>query len=645
MKKNGVLIFFYLISIFSIEAQSSTWDIVKQMGRGINLGNTLSAPTEGNWAPIVYEQYFTDVAIEGFSNVRIPIDFFGTRTSGNTTQWSTQADSSGDYDGDVTDFLVSVAYLDRIETVANWSLDRGLYTVIDFHGADLKAEFLNSFNSKSASFTHPTSAKRAADLMKFKSIWIQIANRLKTHPSSLIFEVVNEPYFEVSAQDMDIINLAIIEAIRSTGGNNLTRPIIITGGTLTSYQAPTTIGAEVLSSDLNLIASFHYYIPFNFTSSSTSNNNDFNWGTPNDKSTVNTHFNSVKTWSEINNIPITLGEFGADNEGGYNYQIGVYGDNGGPVNSDRVEYHRYIAEQAINRGFSFSAWCSGNKSNKTIHLRTDNPTTSNAVSGVWVEDVKEALLADGTWPECYGPTSGQIILNPDFECGISSNWNFITLGAASATISETSTSVFNGNFAARIEVSGSDTYNKVLLSNIEYQQDLTNKKITIGCYAKSPTSGTSFKLRIKSEDNNSMTNSDYTASSAFSLSTTYNYYSFEYIVPQNTTSVQAQVLMGEEVGIYFLDAFDVLVEDYTLGEHSPPLDLEFRISPNPVKENLYLNTNHKILWVKIYDILGHLILAQKQTHSADVSNLSKGLYIVKVKFENGTTLAKKFVKN
>jgi endoglucanase len=645
MIKNRLLIFLCLLSISLVNAQTSSWDIVQEMGRGINLGNTLTAPIEGNWAPVVYEQYFIDVANEGFSNVRIPIDFFGDRTSGATNLWSTDADTAGDFNGTITDYLVTDAYLDRVETVVNWSLDQGLYTIIDFHGAELKSEFLETFNLESTNYSHPTSAKRAADLMKFKSIWIQIANRFINHSSVLIFEVVNEPYFEVSAQEMDEINLMIIEAIRSTGGSNSTRPIIITGGTSTSYQAPTAIGDEVLSSDSNLIASFHYYIPFNFTSSSSSNNNDFNWGTANDKSTVNTHFNSVKTWSETNNIPITLGEFGADNEGGYNYQTGVYGDNGGPVNSDRVEYHRYIAEQAINRGFSFSAWCSGNKSNKTIHLRTDNPTTSNAVTGVWVEDVKEALLADGTWPECYGPTSGQIILNPDFECGISSNWNFITLGAASATISETSTSVFNGNFAARIEVSGSDTYNKVLLSNIEYQQDLTNKKITIGCYAKSPTSGTSFKLRIKSEDNNSMTNSDYTASSAFSLSTMYNYYSFEYIVPQNTTSVQAQVLMGEEVGTYFLDAFDVLVEDYTLGVHSTPLDLEFRISPNPVKENLYLNTNHKILWVKIYDILGHLILAQKQTHSADVSNLSKGVYIVKVKFENGTTLAKKFVKN
>ena len=643
MKKNRVLIFLCLISVFSISAQTSTWDIVKQMGRGINLGNTLSAPVEGNWAPVVYEQYFIDVANEGFSNVRIPIDFFGDRTSGATNEFSTDANSADEFNLNVSDFTVTDTHLDRVETVVNWSLDQGLYTIIDFHGAELKSEFLETFNLESTNYSHPTSAKRAADLMKFKSIWIQISNRFINHPSTLIFEVVNEPYFEVSAQEMDEINLLIIEAIRSTGGNNSTRPIIITGGTLTSYQAPTAIGAAVLNSDSNLIASFHYYIPFNFTSSSTSNNNDFNWGTTNDKSTVNTHFESVKTWSETNNIPITLGEFGADNEGGYNYQTGVYGNNGGPVNSDRVEYHRYIAEQAINRGFSFSAWCSGNKSNKTIHLRTDHPTTSNAVTGVWVEDVKEALLADGTWPECYGPTLDQIILNPDFECGVTSNWNFITLGTVSATISETSTSFFSGNYAARIEVSGSDTYNKVILSNIGYQQDLTNQKITIGCYAKSPTSGTSFKLRIKSEDN--MTNSDYTASPAFSLSTSFDYYSFEYVVPQNTTSVQVQVLMGEDVGIYFLDAFDVLVEDYTLGVNLSSLNLEFKISPNPVRDNLYLNTNHKISLVKIYDMLGHLILTQIATQSIAVESLSKGVYIVKVKFENGAILTKKFVKN
>ena len=642
-KSKTGLIFLFIWSVITAFSQTSTWDIVEQMGRGINLGNTLSAPVEGNWAPVVYEQYFIDVADAGFSNIRIPVDFFGSRTTEDgISLWSNNANTVEEYDGSVTDFLVSETYLDRVETVVNWSLGQGLYTVIDFHGAELKAEFLETFNIQSNNYSHPTSAKRAADLMKFKSIWLQIANRFVNAPSTLIFEVVNEPYFEVSAQEMDEINLMIIEAIRSTGGNNSVRPIIITGGTLNSYEAPTTIGAAVLNSDANLIASFHYYIPFNFTSSSTAENDDFNWGTVSDKSTVNSHFSSVKTWSENNNIPVTLGEFGADNEGGYNYQTGVYGSNGGPANSDRVEYHRYIAEQAINRGFSFSAWCAGNKSNKTIHLRTDNPSTSNADTGIWVEDVKDALLADGIWPECYGPSSGQIILNPDFECGITSNWTFNTFGSAVATILENTSSVYSGISAARIDVTASDTYNKVVLSNINYQQDLTNKKITIGGYAKSPTFGTSFKFRIKSKDN--LNDTLYTASSAFSLSSSYGYYSFEYLVPQNTTSVQVQVLMGEDVGIYFLDSFNVFVEDYSLGFNSPPLDLELKLYPNPVKENLFFNTNHEISHVEIYDITGRLIVSKKRTNLIAFNHLPSGVYIAKVEFENGVILEKKFVK-
>ena len=230
------------------------------MGRGINLGNTLSAPVEGNWAPIVHEQYFVDLAEAGFSNVRIPADFFGSRTNGQTSVWSTLANTTDQYDGGVEDFTVSSVYLDRVENIIDWSLNQGLYTVLDFHGAELKTEFLETFNSTNSSYTHPTSAKRAADLMKFESIWTQIAYRFVDHPLELIFEVVNEPYFELNDVEMDFINLMIIDAIRSTGGNNSTRQIIITGGGSNSYQAPSTIGDEVLNHDSNLIASFHYYL-------------------------------------------------------------------------------------------------------------------------------------------------------------------------------------------------------------------------------------------------------------------------------------------------------------------------------------------------------------------------------------------------
>ena len=639
--KRLILIGLIIINCSYLKSQTNNWDVVQGMGRGINLGNTLSAPIEGDWAPTVFQQFFVDVANEGFSNIRIPIDFFGDRTSGVTNVWSSDAETAGDFNGTITDYLVADAYLDRVETVVNWSLEQGLYTIIDFHGAELKLEFLETFNVGNPNYSHPTSAKRKADLMKFKSIWLQIANRFINYPISLIFEVVNEPYFEVSADEMDEINLMIIETIRSTGGNNSMRPIIITGGTLNSYEAPMSIGEEVLNSDSNLIASFHYYLPFNFTSSSSSNNNNYNWGSNNDKTTVNNHFNLVKTWSETNNIPITLGEFGADNEGGYNYQTGVYGDNGGPVNSDRVEYHRYIAEQAINRGFSFSAWCSGNKSNKTIHLRTDNPTTLNTFNGIWVEDVKDALLADGVWPLCYGPTSGQIILNPDFECDISSSWNLTTLGGAVATFSESSTSVYSGNSSARIEVITAEEFNKVLLSNIDYQQDLTNKKVTIGCYAKSLTLGKSFKLRIKSKVNNSNT---YNASPTFSLTSSYNYYSFEYIVPQNTTNLQIQVLMGEDTGIYFLDAFEILVEDFTLEINTPINTENINIYPNPVLDYLTIESNKEITAISIYDINGRLVKENKGLKQFETSYLKKGVYFLEIKCFPSKIYFKKIIK-
>ena len=117
-------------------------------------------------------------------------------------------------------------------------------------------------------YTYPTSAKRAADLAKFYSIWEQIANRFKDYSDDLIFEVINEPYFHISAAEMNDINNEVISIVRSSGGNNLTRKVIITGGTKTSYQAITTIDPQIINSDNFVIATFHYYRPFSFTKSS-----------------------------------------------------------------------------------------------------------------------------------------------------------------------------------------------------------------------------------------------------------------------------------------------------------------------------------------------------------------------------------------
>mgnify|MGYP000692568619 CR=1 FL=1 len=126
-----------------------------------------------------------------------------------------------------------------------------------------------------------------------------------------------------------------------------------------------------------------------------------------------------------------MGEFGADNENGVNYSQGSIGEFGGPFNSDRVEYHRFIAEEAIANNFAFSAWCAGNKSTKTISLRNDNPNnssinpyTNEIINENWIDDVKDALI---------GCPQDELIQNPDFDCiSINNSWSLLNYGGAYA---------------------------------------------------------------------------------------------------------------------------------------------------------------------------------------------------------------------
>ncbi|CAI8418939.1 MAG: Endoglucanase H [Flavobacterium sp. SCGC AAA160-P02] len=632
---------FFLIFIGllpTLSSQTDSYTMVERMGRGINLGNTFSAPVEGNWAPVVYEQYFIDIKEAGFTNVRIPMDFYGNRTSGSTSSYSSAAGTSSSYTGNTSDYVVDEQYLDRIEEVINWSLNQDLVTIIDFHGSELKSQFLYTFSNSNSQYTDPTSAKRAADLDKFKAIWLAIANRFKNYSDNLLFEIVNEPYFEVNATEMDALNSMIIAAIRSTGDNNTMRNIIITGGGETSQNAPQQIGDDIISSDDYLIASFHYYKPFGFTSSSSANYNDFEWGTASDKNTLDNHFDSVKDWSNYKNIPVTLGEFSADNENGLNYNTGVYGENGGPYNASRIEYHRYIAEQSINRGFSFSAWDAGNKSTKTIHLRTDNPTTNNVIEGTWVTEVRDALLSSGSWPLCYGSTENILILNPDFECGFNSYWSFNVQGNAEASYSDATTNSRSGNSGAKIIVTTPEVFNKVILSNVVYQQDLTDKKVTIKTYAKSlAESGQSFKIRVKAVVNG--TNS-YVPSPEFILNNEYptTPFEFQYTIPDNTESIQIQVLLGNDEGTYFLDDFETVIEDAgTLSSIIEPLEEnEITVYPNPTSDLLYVKTKStsKIL-VTIYDFLGKRISEHEiyNSHPIHLSSLENGFYIAVLKNE------------
>ena len=663
MKKN-LLIFLTFISL-NVLAQSTSFEIVAEMGRGINLGNVLSAPTEGNWAFSVYEEYFDQVKDEGFGNVRVPVDFFGgsflnadytvngsERTLSSLSNcddnscFSELAGTQNQYNGSPDDYYVNPLYLDRLQQVVDWSMSKGLVTIIDFHGAKLKENFLYTFDQSEINginyYSDPTSAKRIADLNKFKAIWRDIAERFKDYPETLLFEVFNEPYFWLSADEISTISSDIINIVRSSGSNNESRKIIVTGGDTNSWEVIFQIPNDLINSDPNLIATFHYYQPMSFTSSMQENNNNFNLS-QNAKNQITQRFSQINTWSTTNNIPVYVGEFGADNENGINYWVGgSNGTFGGPNPADRIEYHRHIAEQAILNNFSFSAWCAGNKSTKTISLRTDNPENENIIAGNWVEEVKDALLGIG----CYN-TEDVLIQNPDFDCGINNGWDLSTFNGAQAIFSETETESYEGK-SAKIEVTELATsnsgFNKVILNNQEYDQDLSGKTINIKFNAKSSSENNesiSIKIRLKlgSSGNN------YIVSDELTLSSEYNLYEFEFDINETYDSHKLQVLCGDAIGEYFFDNFETIINDQSFSNYDEILhDVVF--FPIPFENNLYFNSNQNFD-ISIYTIDGKLISVLKlrsETGKVNLDFLEKGIYILKY-FVEGANYYKRIIKN
>jgi endoglucanase len=655
-----------------LSAQQTPQELVTKMSRGLNLGNVLSAPVEGNWSGAATEQYFIDVANAGFKNVRIPMDFFGSRTTGSTSSFSSSANTSTNVDR--AQFKVSASYLNRLEQVITWGLNQGLVIVLDFHGATLKSEFIYTFDADELEYTHPSSAKRAADLAKFYSIWEQIADRFKSYSDDLIFEVINEPYFHISEAEMNEINSEVISIVRASGGNNATRKIIITGGTKNSYEAITTIGSQIINNDDYLIATYHYYRPFQFTKSSDYRFNTNSWGSNADKNTVDNEFDIVLNWANQFSPPVAvyLGEFSADNAYGFSYQTGDlhlvtannspngtgYAD-GGPDLNARYEYHAYLAKAAINRGFAFSAWDDGGKGSKTVHLRKDsgltvydidyfcvdsyNPkeTTISTVNetSLWVDDIKDALL--GVEKIC---NDTDVLKNMDFECGFNSNWSLYRQPNDNnkAVLEDANCSgSLTGVSAAKITVLQSGIMGSVILRNEEISNDgsFNNKRYTFSAYGKGSSPNLTFKMRVKYILNGNQ----FTGSQVKSLQTSYPQtpYTFSFDVPDGTSAIQFQLLCGQDAGTYYFDNFSVTGETLSLKKRSQNIS----IYPNPVSNKLYIEKDVSVLTAALYNINGKKIKSwDGQKNEYDLSFLKNGIYFIEIITENNLFCTKSIIK-
>ena len=125
------------------------------------------------------------------------------------------------------------------------------------------------------------------------------------------------------------------------------------------------------------------------------------------------------------------------------------------------------------------------------------------------------------------------------------------------------------------------------------------------------------------------------------------------LIPGNTYLIQIWVggnIQGRSV-LNELDEFTLVVQDTTLSttDLEPPVST-VKLIPNPASnQTLITSISDDISSLQVFDLTGKKVLElsqiNKRNQRVDISDLSKGMYLVLVKLDNATTLTKKLLIN
>lgn len=209
-------------------------EIVNSMGVGLNLGNTMEAYNASNcekntytWIPqngsnqtsdyemcwgasVTTQEMIDGIKAAGFSTVRIPV-FWGNMMENDDT------------------YTINSEYIGRVKEIVDYCFNDDLYVVINIHHFD---EFIIRRNS----------TEKCKEI--FTTLWTQIGDYFNSYSEKLIFEGYNEylggEVFDENgklskltnkqAYEMtNTLNQAFVDAVRSTGGNNAKRVLIVSG--------------------------------------------------------------------------------------------------------------------------------------------------------------------------------------------------------------------------------------------------------------------------------------------------------------------------------------------------------------------------------------------------------------------------------
>lgn len=315
-----------------------TCEIANSLGRGINLGNMLEAPVEGQWG-VKLEPAFIDIVAGAFTTVRLPV------------RWSNNA-------APTADATLNEVFAKRVDQVVDALLAKGVYVILDMH----------HYSQLSGSPLQPNEfgVDPAVLETRLLNMWRQIALRYKNRSPKLLFELLNEPTGRLDGEPWNELAREALAVVRAS---NPTRAVLIGPGEWNNIHALPQLR---LPPDRNLIVAIHNYDPFPFTHQGVEHTaTRFPAGAtccdaPQRKALTDA-LDAARKWSQAKGYPLHLGEFGTHHVADM---------------KSREAYARMVRDEAERRGIGWAYWEFASPS-----FGMYSPQT-----GTWHEPIRRALL-------------------------------------------------------------------------------------------------------------------------------------------------------------------------------------------------------------------------------------------------------------
>jgi len=334
---------------------------------GWNIGNTMEATGgETAWGnPLITENYIKFVKQSGFNAIRIPCAWYSHMDNSSTAH-------------------INADWLNRVKQVVQYCTDNGMYVLLNIHwdGGWLQ--------------NNCTLAKKDSVNAMQKAFWEQIATTMRDFDEHLMFASANEPSVSDATQMAVLLSYhqTFIDAVRSTGGKNAYRTLVVQGPStdiVTTNTLMNTLPTDVATN--RMMVEIHNYTPSQFTIL----NGDASWGkmfyywgaghhstiepdrnaTWGEESDQLTGFDYMKSKFIDQGIPVLMGEYGAyRRDGTANIPKDL------PTHEASVDYWiTYVTQQAIAHGLKPFYWDTGGILDRSSNTVKDQRSLDAIIAG------------------------------------------------------------------------------------------------------------------------------------------------------------------------------------------------------------------------------------------------------------------------